>query len=101
MTDYYKYYTQTSVIHHPSRLMHTHREQRKAVEYNRLKKMLDLSNSDANSCSKSEREETRPAPSFCILEQLTLTNVDEESVMLEKLKVKLHQGFGPNPYSTI
>jgi hypothetical protein len=42
LTEYYKYYTQTSVMHQPafSKLMHAHREQRKGVEYNRLKKVL-------------------------------------------------------------
>jgi hypothetical protein len=45
LTEYYKYYTQTSIVYQPAffKLMHHHREKKKVVEYNRLKVLLNLS----------------------------------------------------------
>ena len=57
LAEYYKYYTQTSINYQPTfyKSMHNHREQRKALEYNRLKFMLDLSNSTHTESSKTPR----------------------------------------------
>lgn len=74
LTEYYKYYTQTSILHISSffNIMHQHREQQKAYHYNKFKALLELSNSTQNPSSEIEREEG-PAPSFLILQQLTST----------------------------
>ena len=47
LAEYYKYYTQTSIIYQPRffRLMHHHREKKKMIEYNKLKLLLNLSDS--------------------------------------------------------
>ena len=57
LSEYYKYYTQTSINYQPNfyKVMHNYREQKKAIEYNRLKVMLDLSNSTHTHSSKTPR----------------------------------------------
>ena len=78
LTEYYKYYTQTSILYIPAfhKVMHSHREQRKAVEYNRLKNMLDLSVSTQNISTHSKRLENTIAESFRLLSLLKITHND-------------------------
>ena len=104
LTQYYKYYTQTSILHLPSffTIMHQHRQQQKAYYYNKFKALLDLSSSTQNPSNELEREEGVIAPSFLILQHLNLTSgSNEESLLIQKLKNKLQRGFGPNHYHTL
>lgn len=103
LTEYYKYYTQTSILHLPSffNIMHHHREQQKACHYNKFKAMLDLSNSTQNVSYEPPKPE-KPDPSFLLLPQLSITPTNcEESLLIEKLKNKLQKDFGPNRYQTL
>lgn len=82
--------------------MHSYRENRKAIEYNRLKVMLELSNSTQNDSSLTgNRLENTPMSSFRFLSLLKLTNPNEESLLLQKLKEKLQTDYGPNKYSSL
>ena len=80
--------------------MHSHREQKKAVEYNRLKVMLDLSNSTHTNSSKTPRLENSLASSFRLLSMLKNTN-SEESILFERLKDKLQMDYGPSRFNTV
>jgi hypothetical protein len=82
--------------------MHSYRENRKAIEYNRLKVMLELSNSTQNDSSfTGNRLENTPMSSFRFLSLLKLTNPNEESLLLQKLKEKLQTDYGPNKYNSL
>ena len=47
LTEYYKYYTQSSLLYQQSffHIMHNHREQQKAYHYHKFKALLDFSGS--------------------------------------------------------
>ena len=84
LTEYYKYYTQTTILYQQNffKLIHNHRERKKLVEYNRLKKVLNLSNSEVDSSQSIDHE---PLASFKLLNNLTLTNREQESEVFKQL----------------
>lgn len=106
LTEYYKYYTQTSIIYQPSffKLMHQHREKRKVIEYNRLKVLLNFSHTTENSEPDKDRKNSTPISSFYILSKLNTTQLaqdDEESETLARLRHRLEKSLGPNCYRTV
>jgi len=54
--------------------MRFHREHKKIVEYNRLKAMLNLSNSTQQDTETDQKHNITPASSFHILSKIKFTN---------------------------
>jgi hypothetical protein len=83
--------------------MQAHRERRKAVEYHRLKLILNLSHSTRqDTVLPNPKHHITPASSFHLLNQLTFTHPpSEESLFLQRLHGKLQKQMGPNLHPTI
>jgi hypothetical protein len=82
--------------------MHQHREQQKVYHYHKFKALLNLSNSTQHlSTFEAERDGGIFAPSFLLLQQLSLSSNNEESLLIVRLKDKLLSEFGPNRYHSL
>lgn len=82
--------------------MHQNREKKKVVEYNRLKAILNLSDTSVTETERDHRQNVTPISDFNVLSKITFTSTeDEESVMLERLRSRLENEFGPSYHRTL
>jgi|LakMenEpi03Aug12_release.lakeMendotaPanAssembly.Ray.scaffolds.fasta_scaffold507121_1 hypothetical protein len=58
--------------------MHHHREKKKVVEYNRLKVLLNLSDTTQRSENSQRKMNATPISSFYILSKLNVTNKEDQ-----------------------
>ena len=79
--------------------MDENRERKKAVDYNRLKKLLDLS--DSTGKSESHTKHSYPLPSFHLISRLNNTIKSEETLLFVALKDKLNNALGYKHYRSI
>ncbi len=112
LIDYYRYYSQRPMIFHNEhfRAIHIYQEKKKMVEYNRLKIMLSLTGEDSKPTAKNTSYPDESS-SFSyglvgttnILNELSRSVTEEESLLLIQLRNRLSKYLGPqtNRYKTI